>query len=134
MLKHSYKQHKDFFMLGMDFNENGYRGVLGDYIQSTAKKGITFAVNTRQETGAKEQLVYLKEFPAILNQIPELVCGYFNQFSAVIVCEHEREKKAVYTLIVTSWEDFIDQFGRTQNEKSDLISLMNRTKTTYGLG
>ena len=133
MLNHSYKQHKDFFMLGMDFNENGFRGLLGDYIQSSAKKGIDFTVNIHQETGAKEQLVYLKAFPAILKQIPELVYGYFNQFSAVIACEYERDKQFIYTLTVTSWEEFIDQFGRTQNDKADLIPVLKRAKKSYGL-
>ena len=120
-------------MLGMDFNENGFRGLLGDYIQSAAKNGIDFTINIRQETGAREQLVYLKELPAILKQIPDLVYGYFNQFSAVIACEYERDKQSAYTLTVTSWEEFIDQFGRTQDDKSDLISVMNRAKKAYGL-
>ena len=128
MKKHTFKQQKDFFMLGMDFNENGFQGLLGDYLHDTANSGIDFTVKMHIDTGAREFLIYVKGLPAILKQIPEIVCGYFNQLNSVMVCEYERDRKYVYTLVVTSWEEFIEQFGKTIIDKSKLTSRMNKVK------
>ncbi len=132
MQKNLFKQHKDFFLLGMDFNENGFQGLLGDFIQQAAHNSLEFATNVRPDTKTRGQLVYLKDLPALLKQVPDLIYGYFNQFGAVVACEFERDKQSTYSLLVTSWEEFIDQFGKTQSDKAELIKLMNKTKKTSG--
>jgi len=131
--KKTYRSQKDFFQLGVDYEQNGFEGLTGDFLRQTMLKNVEFVVKMTAKTREVDLLVYLRELPALFREMPELTVAFLETFESIDSVFYEKDCKNVFSVYVSSWDEFIDDVSRTATDKSRLTRKMNQTKKAYDL-